>query len=85
MIKLEEKDIKAVARNRLFRKWRYLWFVPPIVLVLIFTVGIGIGGTNYWILPAVLAVMVGTIVFVIWYSRKEKKWEKYLVEEWKKG
>lgn len=84
MIKLDEKDVKAVARNRLFRKWRYLWFVPPVVLVLIFAVGIWTGGPNYWILPAVLVVMVGTIVFVIWYSRKEKKLEKSLIEEWKK-
>jgi len=85
MIKLEEKDVKAVARNRLFRKWRYLWFISPGLLVLFLVISGFTGSPNRWFLPAALAVMVGAIVFVIWYSRRERKEEKSLVEEWKKG
>lgn len=85
MIKLDEKDVKAVARNRLFRKWRYLWFVPPGLLVLFLVISGFTGSPNRWFLPAALVVMVGAIVFVIWYSRRERKEEKSLIEEWKKG
>jgi len=86
MIELDKKDVKAIARSRLYRrkKWKFLMSAPFGALVVLFIVDWTTEVSNYWFVLAITAVAVYLLGLIIWYSRKEKKVEGELVREWKK-
>lgn len=84
MIELDERDIKAVASNRLFRKhkWRMLGVVV-IGLVMIIALGLAAEGTwAYW--PSYGVCLVYWVGALMWYARIEGKAQRNLLGEWRK-
>lgn len=84
MIKLDEKDIKAVADSRFSRKTTKFLVGLPLgccaVLVLLVYLA-GDSGIPSWLLfIPIIALLAG----IIWWDAKRRAAEKALVEEWKK-
>lgn len=88
MIELDERDVRQVARSRLFRGWKKYVIGIPLgsmgVIFIVATFVIRDYRSNDWVLPALTAVVVGSIIGLILYSRKEKRAEETLIKEWKK-
>lgn len=85
MIELDERDIKAVASNRLIRRYRW-YLVGSVVLCLAGALGLESllqevdAWRKYLPLIPVAALGIGLILFL----KKISKEEKSLVREWKK-
>lgn len=84
-IELNEKDVRAIASNRFFRKWRW-WMVGSITIVVVVSLGLMLtltsGSWTDWFFFTPLLLLLGG---VIWVSVLEEKAKKALVEEWKSG
>ncbi len=78
MIELSESDIKAVARDRFWSKYR--WWAFGYLALMIAAVG------TVFVLPnwvAVVAVAILYIAGIIWGWLAQRRWERKLVNEWK--
>lgn len=88
MIKLDEKDIKIVGNARFFRKNKWKQIGPSIGLI----VGTIIAYTLWpkecceppWgLFGLTLGMLVALIIMGIYWDRKQKRWVREFVEEWK--
>lgn len=82
MIELTERDIKAVARFRFIGKYQW-WMLGFLAVLLITMLIVGAYVDKTW-----LTFLIPMLFFVggfSWFWRQQDKWERSLVNEWKKS
>ena len=86
MIKLDEKDIKAVAGSR-FTRSHSKQLTAAFLCCLAAILGLVNLTDRFEFVPEYIAFapVVGLSIYVVWYLRNINKAGKELVEEWKKG
>lgn len=85
MIKLDEKDIKAVGRSRFSRKTSKQFSIIIIscfVLLFILSFYLREFDTPISLIPII--PVLGILGYMIWYVRNMNKAEKYFVARWNK-
>ncbi len=80
-LKLDEKDVRAVASRRYWNRltWRVMVYS---FLLLVLSIGLAVWLSEPWIYFALVPILV-VVVWMIWLGIRVKKAEEDLVSEWK--